>query len=105
MGDAQPFPDGWRAGADVANGLRLEAFAAKPDFANPPAVNQVTGASMERPGQATGWGEFSAGPIGVACLFGDLARPDVLIRGPFELAEQARQPRSQTVVRRAARPP
>lgn len=65
----------------------IEAFAAAPDFDNPPAVDEVASAFLEGPGEASGWGTASEGPIGVACATGAFDRPDIVLRGPFDLAE------------------
>ena len=64
----------------------LEAFAADPDFENPPAVQSVAAVFLEAPGSGTAYGNVTEGPLGVACLRGDFAAPSIMLRGPFEVA-------------------
>ena len=65
----------------------IEAFAAAPDFENPPAVDEIASAFLEGPGETSGFGTASEGPIGVACGVGSFEQPAVELRGPFDLAE------------------
>lgn len=65
----------------------LEAFAAAPDFDNPPPVAEVAGAFLEGPGSTTAWGTSEDGPVGVGCLLGSFERPTLRLRGPFEVGD------------------
>lgn len=64
----------------------LEAFVEAPDLASPPPVAEIASVSLEGPGSVKGWGDGRAGPLGVACAFGDPQTPEILLRGPFPLA-------------------
>lgn len=64
----------------------LEAFAANPDFENPPAVQSVAAVFLEAPGSGTAYGNVTEGPLGVACLLGEFSAPSIMLRGPFEVA-------------------
>jgi inosine-uridine nucleoside N-ribohydrolase len=65
----------------------IEAFAAEPDFVDPPEIGEIAGVSVEAAGSAVGFGEVASGPLGLACLIGGFDDPVILLSGPFEVAE------------------
>jgi len=74
-------------GSDGIPWADIEAFARAPENTEQPAVVEVVDAYLEGEGLARGWGDSRAGPLGVACAFGDFETQEILLRGPFALGE------------------
>jgi len=65
----------------------LEAFAAAPDFSDPPPIEQLAGVGLEAQGSGAGFGDVASGPLAIACVLGDFESPVIRLRGPFGVAE------------------
>jgi hypothetical protein len=73
-------------GLQALTWAEIQAFAAKPDFEHPPAVQQIAAAYLDAAGTATAYGDVIAGPLGLACAVGSFDAPTIQLRGPFQVA-------------------